>query len=232
MGILESSDTASASDLYKEAIELYDSTLDKDLPGDELGRLEARDEYIDFASTLLKSASLADRSGEWRVALTLYRQSLHIFKAVLGGDDLQVAQVLNSIANLLGRQFMYDKAMVLLEESLRIRLLHLGPDHPEVAAVLIAIGVAFDKRTEYTSAMMAYTDALRIRKLAFGEKSVEVAEIMANIGIVKGNKADLEGAMAIWDEALEMLIDLGCDSTHPLVESICSHREVAKDMIT
>ena len=127
---------------------------------------------------------------------------------------------------------MYDKAMVLLEETLRIRLLHLGSDHEDVASVLFAIGVAFDKRIEYTSAKMAYMDALRIRKLRFGSKSIEVAETLTNIGIVKGNDSDLQGALSTWGEALEIIADLGCDETHPLVQKLASHTEVAKKLLS
>ena len=91
-------DLFKASEYYKEAIEIYDTTLTLEPTAEELESYEMKKKYIDFAETLLKSSSLSDRSGEWRLALKLYRQVSVLQK--IGWSLVLLYTVLNLICYL------------------------------------------------------------------------------------------------------------------------------------
>ena len=139
-----------------------------------------------------------------------YEVALHIYKSILGKDNLWNAEILESIANLRGRRMQYDKASILLEEALRIRLQILGPEHEETSNALFSLGIVFDRKGEYEAAKSAFIDCLSIRYKVHGPNRMEYVDALSAFGTTLCNAGDFIGAFEVWDEAKTIFINELC----------------------
>ena len=94
----------------------------------EYGKFIKHDILI--ATYLNNLADVLSSQGKFLEAEPLYRQSIEVFKKVLGPDHPNVATLLNNLALLLKSQGKKSEAKTLGKEALAIRIRALGPDHP------------------------------------------------------------------------------------------------------
>mmetsp|Transcript_18832 Transcript_18832/g.27898 ORF Transcript_18832/g.27898 Transcript_18832/m.27898 type:complete len:594 (+) Transcript_18832:1218-2999(+) len=166
---------------------------------------EVQQDYMGFASTMFKLATLQDRNQFYSSATKNYIKANDLYKIVLkSGETLYSADIFERLANMKGRQKKYEKACVLLEQTLKIRVQILGMEHEAVAQALYSLGIIFSKRNEIDAALKALTDCLSIRQLKLGFDAVEIADTLHAIGQCLGNSGDYQNALNLWNDAFEI----------------------------
>jgi tetratricopeptide (TPR) repeat protein len=139
----------------------------------------------------LEAARLAHRCGlylrergEFAAAETLLLRALGMLEELHGGDDTEVATVLNNLATVYWQEGRYSAAEPLNRRALAIFEASLGPEHLDVATTLNNLALLFNQQGLYAEAEPLHVRALAIREARLGPEHPNVAASLNNLAIV------------------------------------------------
>ena len=156
-------------------------------------------------------ASLMDTMSRVYVALGLYdkarplaEEALGLRRRTLGGEHLDVARSLQTVANVLSKKGDYEGAEALHREALAMRRKLLGNEHADVAASLNDVANDLLDKAEYAGAAAVHREALTMKRKLLGNDHAEVAGSLNNLAIVLYLQGDFAGAASMFRESLEI----------------------------
>jgi tetratricopeptide (TPR) repeat protein len=114
------------------------------------------------------------------VAEAYLTQVLHAKIRNLGGDNLEIAIVLNSLAGLKYNQGKFRECEELCERSLELHTDILGENDLETAAVAKNLAIVYHTQHKYSQAEPLYKLALKVCEAALGPDHEEVQQISQN----------------------------------------------------
>ena len=166
--------------------------------------LRTADTLMKFSTVYLAKSS--DRSDS-EIASKNLRRALAIKEAVLGPNDVQVAEILNRIANLRAIEGFNDtETLAIYVRSLSIYVNHYGKDgHADVATVLSNIGRTFFVRNQLDKAIFFQKKALGMRRRVLGEFHPDVAHSLHNMATVHMQSGDFTSAETLLNKSLSIL---------------------------
>jgi serine/threonine-protein kinase len=145
------------------------------------------------ATTMTNLALVYKNRGEYAAAEPLYRESIEIFRAVLGPGHYHVAVAANNLALLLNDTGRYDEAEKLSREALAIRRQVFGERHPAVVTGLNNLGQLCVVMGRYAEAEPLYREALEAARRVPGDRN--------GLANALNNLADLLAKMERYGEA-------------------------------
>jgi tetratricopeptide (TPR) repeat protein len=119
---------ATAADLHREALGLYEAAYGKDAP--------------EILRSLQGLAIDENMQGNIDVARAHLDRALAIARATYGADHREVAALLGDLAGTYHRARDYERELAINREVLAILTRVLGPDHPDTAMTMVNIGIA------------------------------------------------------------------------------------------
>jgi tetratricopeptide (TPR) repeat protein len=145
-----------------------------------------------FATALDALAKHYQKKRRYKNADELFRRSLAIREKALGGDNLDLASSLSSLAelDLIGEDFLSKTAESesLYKRSLAIRENLLGPNHPDVATSLSDLAEVYQREGKGAAAEPLYGRALQIREASLSPDSAEVTESINTLATYYRNR--------------------------------------------
>jgi serine/threonine protein kinase/Tfp pilus assembly protein PilF len=142
--------------------------------------------------------------GLYDKALPLLQESLEAERRTLGGQNLEVARSLTSLANVVNDKGDYARAESLYREALAMKTRLLGKESPEVAELQNGLALVLDERGQYPEAEALLRATLATQKKVLGDRHTDVAMTLTNLGKVLYEKGDYNGAEPMFREALAM----------------------------
>jgi tetratricopeptide (TPR) repeat protein len=116
-------------------------------------------------------------------ALSLFEESLRLFKAKLGPDHPLTITSVNNLAGGYDVAGQMDKALPLYEEALRLRRARLGPEHPQTLNSIHNLALAYRDIEDYVRAEPLLVQLLELQTKKLGPDRPEVAATLANLGV-------------------------------------------------
>ena len=92
----------------------------------------------------------------------MFKESLAIYKKMLGDEHPDVADSLNNLASLYKNQGKYDEAEKMFKESLAMRKKMLGEEHPDVAQSLNNLAALYENQGKYDEAEKMFEESLLV----------------------------------------------------------------------
>ena len=189
--------------LEKGASGTYEMTLLEMRAATEVERRLVEPHSLDVQVKALSGAREYDK------AIQIADRAATLYENVLGPDDPQLADALDSLSSLYREERQYAKAEPLRIRALAIREKALGPDDLEVAGSLNRLAVLYNESGQYTKAEPLYVRSLAIFEKARGPEAPDVAlELMdlaflyADMGQFAKAEPLLIRALAIREKAL------------------------------
>jgi CHAT domain-containing protein/Tfp pilus assembly protein PilF len=142
------------------------------------------------------------RDGRYTEAVPKAREALALRQRILGSNDLDVADSLNTLGVVLQHTGEHDEARRALEQALAVQEDRLGPDHPTVASTLNNLAATVRLAGDQASARGMYERALAIRERTLGPLHPDVAQSLNNVAIVVAATGDTQTARALYERAL------------------------------
>ena len=105
---------------------------------------------------------------------------LHAKISNLGGDNMEIAVVLNSLAGLKYNQGKFRECEELCQRSLELHTDFLGEDDLETASVAKNLAIVYHTLHKYSQAEPLYRQALRVYEEALGREHEEVVQLRQN----------------------------------------------------
>lgn len=219
-----------ALDVYREAMELRLSTLDRDHPAIpvsyvNVGRaLQATRDFagaVDLFRQTLKfdewvlgpehpqvaidhgiiGAALR-ASGDLAGAHEYYNWALAVHEKAFGAIDRRVARDVRNIGRILQAEGDLDEALTQYRRALEIYRKVYGGNHPEVAAAYNKIGNILQADGHHEEALEHFRRALAIDEKVYGEDHPRVAVDLNNIGFLLRAKGEHDKALDRFRRAL------------------------------
>ena len=143
--------------------------------------------------------------GQYPKAEPLLHEALRIKQKVLGSENPDTAQSLNSLAELYRAMDQYPKAEPLYQEALRIDRKVLGPEHPATSQVLNNLALLYQAMGEYAKAEPLYQEALRIDRKVLGPEHPDTAISLHNLATLYQAMGEYDKTEPLLQEALKIL---------------------------
>src|SRR5579863_265484 len=187
----------------------------------DAGNLTSAEMYLEQAVTLSQSgrdpqnvgtADILVQFGHFALdaksdparAIQLFSKALNIYRATLGEQSLQMAQVLNGLASAAVWAGDYPEAEHYQREALAIFQAVATRNHPDNAAALATLGYILTQRGKYLEAEQVLNEALQIESSVFGVDNQQSAVIQADLGILFDREGDAPRAVAATQAALRI----------------------------
>jgi tetratricopeptide (TPR) repeat protein len=142
---------------------------------EEFGQDDSR-----YVFTLEQLVEVTSQMKRLPVAEAYLTQVLHAKIRNLGGDNLEIAIVLNSLAGLKYNQGKFRECEELCERSLELHTDILGENDLETAAVAKNLAIVYHTQRKYSQAEPLYKLALRVCAETLGPDHEEVIQIRQN----------------------------------------------------
>ena len=126
-------------------------------------------------------AALYLARGRFAEAEPLLKESLAIYKSLVGQQHPDVAMSLNNLAELYRVQGRYAEAEPLLKQSLAIHKRVFGQEHPDVATSLNNLAALYFDQGRYAEAEPLLKQSLAMRKRILGQEHPLVANSLHNL---------------------------------------------------
>ena len=156
-------------------------------------------------------ATLMATMGTVYRSLGLYAQSQPLLeravasrRALFGGGDPRVAEVLHEYAALKVKQAEYDEAERMYREALAIRRAALGDEDGSVADTLHELAYVLSLKGDFPAGETLYREALDMRMSLTGEESAPVAETLHDLAMNLFDQGDASGAIESLRRSLAM----------------------------
>lgn len=154
------------------------------------------------ADSLYNLASKYDGTGNSKMGLTLYENSLNIYKSI--GENKKVGDCYNDIGTIYYFQGDYSKTLIFFKKSLESH--RKAKNNKGVGGVLNNIGAVYYGLSNYPKAVEYYKQAVTLQE-EIGDKKV-VAIITENIGTIFSKVKDYSNAMRYFNKSYAIFKDL------------------------
>ena len=154
------------------------------------------------ADSLYKLASKYDGTGNAKMGLTLYENSLNIYKSI--GENKKVGDCYNDIGTIYYFQGNYSKTLIFFKKSLESH--RKAKNKKGVVGILNNIGAVYYGLSNYPKAVEYYKQAVTLQE-EIGDKKV-VAVITENIGSIFSKVKDYSSAMRYFNKSYTIFKDL------------------------
>ncbi len=172
-------------------------------------------------SSLVKAASLLNRTGLYLIhhalyaqAEPLYQHALAIFEWELGANHPDTATGLNNLAGLYEKQGRYGEAEPLLLRALAITEEELGAEHPDTASSLGNLAILYESQGRYAEAEPLYQRALAITEQQLGVEHPDTATNLDNLAGLYERQGRYEEAGPLYQRAL-VITEQKLGAEHP-----------------
>ncbi|MBX7084254.1 MAG: serine/threonine-protein kinase [Nannocystaceae bacterium] len=136
------------------------------------------------AEVELARADVATAAGDVASARLHDQRALALREQAVGGENLLVAGVLQSLANLEFRAGDHALARTYYERVLATRLAVLGPEHPWTAVSMLNLAALEFSTGGYARARSLLQSALQVRQRALGEDAPQTLDVLLNLANV------------------------------------------------
>ena len=137
-------------------------------------------------------------------AQRIYERLLKFYRAALGNDHPEVAEILHNLALLHRDQKDYVASEKLFQESIKIRKAKFGDRHPSLANSFNSLAALYSEMGKAESAKDLYQACLAIQNQTFGPDSRDAAMTMDNLGLLHRNLGDLALAEQLLRDGLRI----------------------------
>lgn len=134
----------------------------------------------------------------------LFREALHIQRALLGDNHPHIASELDRLAETLQSQRKFSEAEPLFQEALALNRRMLGADHPETGATQENYGRMLLFSGQLDAAQAAFEDAMRISEKNYGREHAFYAYNLVNLGMVAYERGEFGTARERFGTALDI----------------------------
>jgi tetratricopeptide (TPR) repeat protein len=174
--------------------------------------------YPDYADALNDLGLLLRYQGDYDGSEQLLRESLAMYRRLLGDKHPEIATSLHNLALVLELKGDLDGANSTFRQALAMRRELLGNDHPDVAQDLSELARVIDEQGDVRSAIDTQRESLRIYRKLFAGDNPDVARAMNVLGYFLMESGDYSAAETHLQEALHMRRQL-FGNAHPEVAS-------------
>ncbi len=158
-----------------------------------------------------EAASLLDGVGRYLLLRSQYaqaepllQQALTLRQQVLGAEDAETADTLNTLAYLYVLSGRYQQAERLVQPALDIYERVLGPEHSQVAFALNTLASIYMCTGRYVQAEPLLMQALSIREQALGPTHHLVAEILNALAFLYDSQGQYAQSEPLYQRALAL----------------------------
>jgi tetratricopeptide (TPR) repeat protein len=189
--------------------------------------------YPDYAGTLNDlGLMLYYEKGDYDQAERLLRESMAMYRRLLGDKHPEIATLQNNIANVLHDKGDLAGAESAYRECLAMRRELLGNTHPLVAQTLNNLAFVYYDRGDARAALDTERESLDIYRKLFPGDNPDVASIMNRLGYWLTDSGDYAGADQVLQEALAMRRrlfgqnhpDIGGSLVHVAIFQVATHK--------
>ncbi|MEQ8788701.1 MAG: tetratricopeptide repeat protein [Pirellulaceae bacterium] len=142
--------------------------------------------------------------GKYREAVPLAKETLELYKEVLGEKHPEYARSLNNLGFLLAAQGDYAQAEPLYRQALEVLKEVLGEKHPDYASSLNNLAELYRSQGDNAQAEPLHREALQVRKAVLGEKHPHYALSLNNLADLYDSQGDYAQAEPLYCQALEV----------------------------
>ncbi len=174
--------------------------------------------HPDLAEVLNDMGMLLDERGDLDESEKFYRESLAMYRRVLGDKHPFVATALENVALILQDKGDLAGAEALYMQSLQMRAELVGENHPEYAITLFDVALLQYDRGETEKAFANIRRVLAIYRKAYSGDQPETARVLNTMGFWSTMAGDTREADRYLEEGLAMRRRL-FDEHHPDVAS-------------
>lgn len=167
------------------------------------GNLFAQSPDIILGQSYLDSAKVNLDSSKYDLALSYGRQTLDIFRDILGEQDTTTANAYELLGSIWMKKGGYQKSIFNYQKALEVNLTVLGETHSKVADAFYGLGIAYNRQGEWDKALEYHRKALEIRRSAFPENHPDIADSFYEIGYAYDFKGDLDNGLTYYKKSLE-----------------------------
>ncbi len=186
-----------------ETLERESLTMRRKLLGNEHPQVA---ESLDFLAVILLRQALDGpdelKQKKLSEAEVLEREALAMRKRLLGGEHVDVAQSLESLAGILQAQGRLRESETMIRDSLAMRKKLLGSENLPVAASLFSLADVLLDQAEFAEAESCFREALAMRRKFCGEEHPDVAIVLAHLAVLLQQQGRLPEAESMNREAL------------------------------
>ncbi|KAI2494374.1 hypothetical protein MHU86_20146 [Fragilaria crotonensis] len=172
---------------YEEALQAFQSYL-------RARRTSVGDDEV-VCDILLEIGTAEHELGRFDSALSNLSSALILYRALLGEDQVPVANALYLLGVAYGAKHAYQESMKYHKEAFRLRRRLLGPDDLSVAQSLDKICSLYMNLPNLEKALQSIKEVLRIRTLKLGKDHIDVGTSLFAMGVIFSETNELDKAM-------------------------------------
>jgi len=136
--------------------------------------------------------------------LECYFKSLTIYKEILNGKHILIADSYNNIGLIYLNKTKYDKSLEYLFKSMEIYKELLGDKHTALTKPYNNIGRVYSSKYKYDKALEYFFKSLDIQKELLLVKNKDLAYTYGNIGAIYHNKSEYDKSLKYYLKCLEI----------------------------
>ena len=170
--------------------------------------------YPDYADALNDMGLLLRYAGDYNGSERLLRESMAMYRRLLGDKHAEVATSLQNLALVLQAKGDLEGANATFRQALAMQRELLGDVHPDVALTLHNLAWVIYSQGDARGAMDTMRESLRIYRTLFHGDNPGVARTMSGLGYLLMATGDYAGAETHLEEGLRMRRRLFGDA-HP-----------------
>jgi serine/threonine protein kinase/tetratricopeptide (TPR) repeat protein len=189
--LADPSETRSQSITAREILDRGARRVEAGLAGDP----ETQAALFDVVGRVYHNLALYDPAAD------LLNRSLALRRKIYGGDSLQVAESLYSLATLHDERNEYQTAASLFHEALALQRKHRAPPR-DIAASLHGLGNTLSATERSHEAEPLLREALEMRR-RFTPDAPEIIDTLHELALALHRKGDYRGAEPLFREAVE-----------------------------
>lgn len=174
----------------------------------ELRELVFGTRHSKYAESLNHLALLEHYYGDYRLADSLYRESINVHKSLSTLSTKEYAEALNNYGVLLTDEGKFDEAITHLRQALEINQKVLPEIHENISSAGNNLAIALHFKGDLEEAERLYQKSHELSKELFGELHPFVATTINNLAFIKMDRGDYQGALQQFRRALDMKTEL------------------------
>jgi tetratricopeptide (TPR) repeat protein len=153
--------------------------------------------------------------GRYPEAEKYYKQALAIKEKLLGGNDVELAAVLDNLGGVYRDEGRFEESEAAYNKALLIDQTALGKDHPYVGTDLNNLAGLYRDEKRYKEARPLYEQGLAIRKQALGDKHALVAKSYSGLAELESAQGDYKQALKLLNQARDIQNRCYLGNPHP-----------------
>jgi tetratricopeptide (TPR) repeat protein len=182
-------------------------------------QLRGNQPHPDLAEVLNDMGVLLWQRGDSDEAEKFYRESLVMYRRVLGEKHPIIANGLENVAMVLSDKGNLEEAEALYRQSIQMRRELLGADHPDVGRTLANLASLQYDRGNTAEAMVNLREVLAIYRKAYHGDNPEIARVLNYIGFWLTLSGEYTEANRYLQEGLAMRLRLFSDQQPDVASS-------------